>query len=65
MSEEKAKEGVCKWEYNMVADRGRMHRVNIEELDELGSQGWELFALQPDLLASAQMNFYFKRPKVQ
>ncbi len=64
MSEEKAQKGAPKWEYNLLQDRGRMHRVTLDELNKLGEQGWELVAVQPDPAVTGQVNFYFRRPKV-
>ncbi len=63
MAPEKAKEDVRKWEYNIVFDRGRMHRVTVEEFNELGDQGWELVSVIGDPVATGQINFYFKRPQ--
>jgi hypothetical protein len=63
VAEEKVKEDVRRWEYNIVFDRGRMHRVTVEEFNELGDQGWELVSAMPDPIATGQINFYFKRPK--
>jgi len=49
------------WEYRMIADRGRMHRVTADELNALGREGWELIAIVPDPERESVTNFYFKR----
>ena len=56
---------VAKWEYTVLADRGRMHRVTADELNKYGEQGWELFSigLAPGT-STGEVHFYFKRPKL-
>ncbi len=49
------------WEYRMVADRGRMHRVTVDELNAFGKEGWELITIIPDPEREHVTNFFFKR----
>jgi len=49
------------WEYLMVADRGRLGRVDQVKLNELGRQGWELVTVYREDVESHTV-FYFKRP---
>lgn len=49
------------WEYEMVADRGRLGRVDQVKLNELGAQGWELVTVFREN-QEAHMIYYFKRP---
>ncbi len=50
------------WEYLIVADRGRLGRVDQVKLNELGGQGWELVSVFRES-AEAHTMFYFKRPR--
>ena len=54
-----------KWEYRIISDRGRMHRVTMEELNDVGSEGWELVTLEKDTEQTGVLNFFFKRRKVE
>jgi len=49
------------WEYKMTADRGKMHRVDTEELNALGREGWELIEIMKDPSREDVVNYYFKR----
>ena len=49
------------WEYKMASDRGKMHRVSVEELNELGKDGWELVYIAADLTKTDVVNYFFKR----
>ena len=51
------------WEYYLLADRGRMHHVDLEELNHLGQEGWELVAIvEEKRTQTPEIHFYFKRP---
>jgi len=49
------------WEYKSIADRGKMHKVTTDELNELGKEGWELIQIMPDPTREEVVNYYFKR----
>jgi len=49
------------WEYLVVADRGRMGRVDQEKLNALGAERWELVSVYREHPDSHTV-FYFKRP---
>ena len=49
------------WEYMLVADRGRLGKVDQAKLNELGMQGWELVTVYSES-AEAHTTYYFKRP---
>jgi len=50
-----------KWQYKIVSDRGKMHRVTVEEMNQLGGEGWELVHIMPDGERPEIVHFYFKR----
>jgi hypothetical protein len=50
------------WEYLMLADRGRLGRVDQEKLNELGMQGWELATIFREGI-EAHVVYYFKRQR--
>ena len=53
------------WEYKMNADRGRMHHVDIDEINALGEDGWELLSIVFEVrLSPPEVHFYFKRPLI-
>ena len=49
------------WEYRMAADRGKMHRVDADELNALGKEGWELIQIMKDPAREDVVNYFFKR----
>ncbi|MFH0963615.1 MAG: DUF4177 domain-containing protein [Planctomycetota bacterium] len=54
-----------RWEYMLVADRGRMHHVDLDEINRLGEEGWELVAIiHESRTQTPEVHFYFKRPRV-
>ena len=55
-------EGIPLWEYRMVVDRGRMHRVTNQELNDVGLRGWEMiFILKAGTDANPETIYMFKR----
>ena len=48
------------WEY-LISDFD-LRPATVDQLNELGSQGWELLCVNEDPEVSTAM-FYFKRPK--
>jgi len=55
-------EGIPLWEYRIVVDRGRMHRVTIQELDQVGAQGWEMIhILKAGTESNPETIYMFKR----
>jgi hypothetical protein len=51
----------ARWEYKITSDRGKMHRVDMTELNALGKEGWELVYVMKDPSREDVTNFYFKR----
>ena len=51
-----------RWEYHVIVDRGRMGVVKVEDLDALGTEGWELLTIVPGAREN-ETNYFFKRPK--
>jgi len=53
----------AKWEYKILGNRGAM--ISENELNQLGSDGWEFVSSMPDNPTSDRrqlMNYVFKRP---
>jgi predicted Zn finger-like uncharacterized protein len=50
------------WEYTILADRGRLGRVDQGKLNEMGAQAWELVAVHKEEAEVSHTLFYFKRP---
>lgn len=51
------------WEYMLLADRGRMHHVDLDQLNKLGEEGWELVTIVEERRTQTpEIHFYFKRP---
>ena len=50
-----------KWSYKIISDRGKMHRVSVDEMNELGNEGWELIQIMTDAERPEIVHFYFKK----
>ena len=62
---EEAAPTATQWEYLLLADRGRMHKVSLDELNEVGRQGWELINIvHEERTQTPEIHFYFKRPAI-
>ena len=54
--------GPPEWEYMMVADRGRMSHIDMDQLNTLGRDGWELITIiEEKRTQTPELQFYFKR----
>lgn len=49
-----------KWEYNQLVSSGLHALVTMKNINELGSQGWELISV---VLFEDELIYCFKRPK--
>ena len=49
------------WEYLVLADRGRLGRVDQAKLNEAGLQGWELVAVHREEGEPPHTAYYLKR----